>query len=278
MSFSPEWLALREPVDHRSISQPLRAKVAARLAGAAPVSVMDLGCGSGSNLRALADSLGAEQRWTLVDWDDNLLAHARQALSAWGENARDEDGALVLNRGKRRIEILFERIDLARHIEHALERRLDLLTAAAFFDLVSEDWMDGFAKALAARGAPLYTTLTYNGRERWSPPHGADEAMLRAFHAHQHGDKGFGPAAGPGAAEALARALARNGFHVAREASPWIMEGADARLIGELARGAAGAVRETGLVREDDIADWLAARVNAQRCEIGHTDIFATPA
>jgi hypothetical protein len=138
--------------------------------------------------------------------------------------------------------------------------------------------MDGFAKALAARGAPLYTTLTYNGRERWSPPHGADEAMLRAFHVHQHGDKGFGPAAGPDAAEALARALARNGFHVAREASPWIMESADARLIGELARGAAGAVRETGLVREDDVADWLAARVNAQRCEIGHMDIFATPA
>ena len=278
MSFSPEWLALREPVDHRSISQALRAQAGARLANATPVNIMDMGCGSGSNLRALADSLGPHQRWTLVDWDDNLLAHAREALAAWGENAHEDDDALVIHRGDKRIEVMFERMDLARHVEHALDRPLDLLTAAAFFDLVSEDWMDGFAKALAARGAPLYTTLTYNGRERWSPPHAADEAMLEAFHAHQHGDKGFGPAAGPDAADALARALSRNGFHVMREASPWIMDGADARLMGELAKGAAGAVRETGLVREEDVTAWLAARLAAEGCEIGHTDIFATPA
>lgn len=278
MSFSPEWLALREPVDHRSISPDLRARVAARFRGAASVNILDMGCGSGSNLRALADHLGAAQRWTLVDWDDNLLAHARATLSAWADAAHEEDEALVIHRGGRRIEVLFERIDLARHVEHALDRPLDLVTAAAFFDLVSEDWTEVSAAALAARGTPLYTTLTYNGRERWSPPHRGDQAMLEAFHVHQHGDKGFGPAVGPGAADALARSLSRNGFHVAREPSPWIMDARDARLIGELAQGAANAVRETGLVAEAEIADWLAARIAASGCEIGHTDVFATRA
>jgi SAM-dependent methyltransferase len=277
MSFSPQWLALREPVDHRSISAQLRARVAARLAQSDPVNIMDLGCGSGSNLRALADSIAGPQRWTLVDWDETLLAHARSTLGEWGENVEEDNGILVLYRGRKRIEVIFERIDLARHVEHALDRPLDLVTAAAFFDLVSEDWMEGFAAALAARGAPLYTTLSYNGRERWSPPHPADEAMLEAFHAHQHSDKGFGPAAGPRGADALARALSRNGFHVAREPSPWIMDEADAPLIRELAKGAADAVRETGLVREEDIAGWLDARLHARGCEIGHTDIFATP-
>ena len=81
MSFSPEWLALREPVDHRSISQPLRAKVAARLAGAAPVNVMDLGCGSGSNLRALADSLRQFQGVKTKD----LLAARHEKLLSYGK-------------------------------------------------------------------------------------------------------------------------------------------------------------------------------------------------
>lgn len=278
MSFSPEWLALREPVDHRSIDATLRAQVAAHLSGSSPVNVMDMGCGSGSNLRALADHLGAAQRWTLVDWDEKLLAHAREALAAWGEAAYEDDGALVVHRGKKRIEVHFERLDLARHVAHALERPLDLVTAAAFFDLVSDDWMDGFATALAARATPLYTTLTYNGVERWSPAHAADDAMLQAFHAHQHGDKGFGPAAGPGAADALARALARQGYRVKQAPSPWIMDASDARLIGELAQGAANAVRETGLVAQADVDSWLESRLTAGACEIGHADIFAAKA
>lgn len=275
MSFSAEWLALREPVDHRSIDAGLRAQVTAHLEHVSPVRVMDMGCGSGSNLRALADHLGPAQHWTLVDWDENLLAHARAALSAWGENAHDDNGALVINRGERRIEVAFEQADLARHVAHALERPLDLVTAAAFFDLVSEDWMDGFATALAAHATPLYTTLTYNGVERWSPPHATDDAVLQAFHAHQHSDKGFGPAAGPGAADALARSLARQGYRVASAPSHWIMDGADARLMGELAQGAANAVRETKLVSSQDVDAWLGARRNAATCEIGHMDIFA---
>jgi SAM-dependent methyltransferase len=275
MSFSPEWLALREPVDHRSIAAELRARAAAHVSNESPVRVMDLGCGSGSNLRALADRLGKDQHWTLIDWDEALLAHARHALSAWGEKSHEQDGALVIQRGDKHIRVTFERADLARDVAQVLDRRLDLVTAAAFFDLVSEGWMDGFAAALAARATPLYTTLTYNGVERWSPPHETDKSVLQAFHAHQHGDKGLGPAAGPGAADALAHTLARHGFHVACAPSPWIMDRADARLISELAEGAANAVRETGLVSSSDIDAWLAARREASACEIGHMDIFA---
>jgi SAM-dependent methyltransferase len=279
MSFSADWLALREPVDHRSIAADVRDRAVAALAGRESVEIVDLGCGSGSNLRALADHIAAPvQRWTLVDWDEVLLAHARARLAAWGERARDEGDALVIHRGARRIEVRVLQADLARHVEHALERPADLVTAAAFFDLVSEDWMGGFCAALAARRAPLYTTLTYNGHERWSPPHAADADILAAFHAHQHSDKGFGPAAGPRAAAALERALRAVGYGVASAASPWSMDASDRVLMSELARGAASAVRETGRVPEAAIDDWLDARLAASACEIGHEDIFAAPA
>ena len=41
--------------------------------------------------------------------------------------------------------------------------------------------------------------------------------MLEAFHAHQAGDKGFGPAAGPGATAALQAAFEGAGYGVVRE-------------------------------------------------------------
>ena len=79
----------------------------------------------------------------------------------------------------------------------AFEESLDLVTASAFFDLVSEEWIARFCQELAARQLPLYTVLTYDGTETWSPPHDHDAPMLAAFHAHQGRDKGFGWAKRP---------------------------------------------------------------------------------
>ena len=93
MSFSAEWLALREPVDHRSTSAKLRAEVAQAFSQSAPLRIVDMGCGSGSNLRGLAPVLTDNQHWTLVDWDAALLSHARQALSQWADASSEDDGA-----------------------------------------------------------------------------------------------------------------------------------------------------------------------------------------
>jgi hypothetical protein len=281
MSFSAEWLALREPVDHRSVSADLRASVARHFASHAHVHLLDMGCGSGSNLRGLAPVLGASQHWTLVDWDEGLLAHARAALSQWADDAQEGE-TLTLRKAGKTIRVDFRKFDLAQDVERALDLAPDLVTAAAFFDLVSAQWIARFARAMTQRRLPLYTVLTYDGREVWSPPHEADAAMLAAFHQHQGSDKGFGPAAGPAAAQTLAAAFAAEGCDVRRASSPWRMAGgADGALMSELAKGAAQAVRETGAVASARIESWLASRLDAsapaRACEIGHEDVFALP-
>ncbi len=47
MSFSPEWLALREPADHAARSAHLLSQVATRFGDRDAISVVDLGCGAG---------------------------------------------------------------------------------------------------------------------------------------------------------------------------------------------------------------------------------------
>jgi hypothetical protein len=152
---------------------------------------------------------------------------------------------------------------------------VDLLTATAFFDLVSPAWMDGLCEALVARKLPLYAILTYDGREIWSPPHEADASMLAAFHTHQKSDKGFGVAAGPNAAACLAKALVQRGFYSVSGSSPWLLQSGE--LLRQLAQGAAHAVSETRLVPAEDVAAWRKARESATACEIGHMDLFAVP-
>lgn len=278
MSFSPDWLARREPVDHRSRNRDLLARLAKTLAGRDGLAVVDLGCGAGSNLRALAPILPARQDWRLVDYDPALLAAARLRLQDWAEEAREAAEGLVLRAGSRTLSVSFARADLARNLDSALGPEPGLVTAAAFFDLVSTDFIERLAEAVARRGAVFYTALTYDGVETWEPAHEADPAILAAFHAHQRGDKGFGPAAGPEATAALTEAFSRRGYRVSTAPSPWILGSRDEMLLRELATGSAGAVRETGAVPEDVVEGWLAARRRAAGCTIGHLDCLAVPA
>ncbi len=277
MSFSAEWLALREPVDHRSVNRELASAVAARFEGPDHVSIMDLGCGTGSNLRGCHHLFAGSQHWTLVDHDPALLAAARERLAAWADEATSAGEELLLAKGDKRLVVDFRRVDLNHDLDKALDWRPDLVTAAALFDLVSRPWLERFVAGLAARRLPLYTVLTYDGREEWRPSHAADAAVLAAFNAHQTTDKGFGPSAGPDATCVMSQLFEKAGYRVALGDSPWEIGPGDRALAAALTQGIADAARETGRVDEATAAAWLAAKRDAQGL-VGHLDLFARPA
>ena len=278
--FSASWLALREPADHKARDRALMAELGSCFAGRSELKIADLGCGTGSNLRALAPYLPPRQTWRLIDHDPALLAGARKGIASWADRV-DAEGIAEIRLAKegRELAVSFHEADLARDPGAALPDRVDLITAAALFDLVSEAWIARFADALARRRAVFYTALTYNGEEAWSPPHPADAAILAAFNRHQTSDKGFGPSEGPAASDRLSKALQTKGYRVKRADSPWRLDpSAEKALIADLAAGIAEAAVATGDVSKVVAADWLSARASGAACMIGHTDLLAVPA
>ncbi len=273
--FAADWLALREPADLRARNGTVREAATAPFERHGAATVVDLGCGTGANLRALAMHLPAVQHWRLVDDDPTLLAAARAALTHWADRSEQRAEGLVLDKSGKHIDVVFERADLAKSFDDVLASPADLVTAAAFFDLVSQAWIAAFCHALARHALPLYAVLTYDGCEEWSPPHPADAAMRAAFHAHQNRDKGFGPAAGPAAAAIVQAALRSEGYDFVSGPNPWHLDSGDEALIAALAEGAAAAVAETKLVPSADCAAWRQARMAARACTIGHVDLFA---
>jgi hypothetical protein len=273
--FSPEWLALREPADHRARDPGLADRLQAHVADRSRISVVDIGCGTGSNLRGTFAQLPAEQHWTLVDYDPRLLAAARAALSAWADVARGAGDELELVKAGKRLRVAFRQRDLNASLDAALGPAPDLVTAAAFFDLASPEFIARLVHALVDRRAAFYTVLTYNGQQSWTPPHAADRLLLAAFHDHQRRDKGLGASAGPAAPMALSATLQSAAYHVSEGDSPWYLGPADARLIGELASGFGRAVAETGAVDAATLAGWAA--VPRTGAVVGHTDTLALP-
>uniref|UniRef100_UPI004047A6AD class I SAM-dependent methyltransferase n=1 Tax=Polynucleobacter sp. TaxID=2029855 RepID=UPI004047A6AD len=287
--FSSDWLALREPVDHRSRNQGLQVKVLDYLAQAKTVypgllCFTDLGSGTGSNLRALAPHLHSDQHWTLVDYDAGLLHTARDAILAWGDseiissivvpaiNSSAPIKPLSILKQNQKIVVEFKCVDLLNDYQAILNEPADLITSAAFFDLVAESWLIKFCAALSK---PLYTVLTYDGIEKWSPPEEIDEDVLKAFHQHQRTDKGFGSALGPAAAEQLQSLLRAHLFTTISVSSPWILDRQDGDLIEQLAIGTARAAREINVIPSIAVNQWEQSRQQASHCEIGHIDLFA---
>lgn len=287
--FPAEWLALREPVDHRSRNLALQAQVIQFLgqintAASDSICVTDLGSGTGSNLRALAPHFGPKQSWTLVDYDADLLLSARSSFITWADSVVSANEVesksttsglihpLTITKNSKTIAIEFQYADLVHDYHAILEQPADLITAAAFFDLVAESWLSEFCAALTK---PLYTVLTYDGKETWEPPNALDADVLRAFHAHQCTDKGFGAAVGPTGADRLQSLLRAQGFTTICAPSPWAMDQHDRALIEQLAIGTARAVREIGTLPNAAVNQWEHGRRNARQCNIGHIDLFA---
>lgn len=278
--FSTDWLALREHADLRARNASLARLLGDHLARQSPVRVVDVGAGTGANLRATAPHLGPLQSWHLLDHDPELLAAAGSALAAWADEAEIEGSGLFLTRGAQHIHVTVELVDLSAHPEAAVSRAPHLVTASAFFDLASAPWIERFTAAVARAQAVFFTVLTCDGRNDWAPPHATDAAIAAAFRTHQGRDKGFGPAAGDVATDLLLHAFHQHGYETRVEDSPWLLDAGDAadrRLMAALATGTADAAGETGFVPPARLDAWLEDRRQAQQCRIGHADLLAWP-
>jgi len=279
--FSPEWLRLREPADHRSRSAEITSAVARLFADRRNMSIVDLGSGLGSNLRALAPALPCDQSWRLVDHDPHMLDAAREELARWAP-ARGDGDALVLQPGGQRVAVTTHCLDLAHAVDALFEPRPDLVTAAALFDLVSADWIDKLVDAAERHRVPVYAALTYDGDDWGEPAHPLDEAMLEALHVHQHRDKGFGPAAGPDGIAIMRQRFASRRFDVQTARSSWVLDDGDAAMLTMLGDGVIQAVRETGFLGADELREWRHAhmpdgRWRGVRWTVGHVDLLAVP-
>jgi len=263
--FSADWLALREPADARARAPELTKRLAAFCAGRDRVRILDLGGGSGSNLRFLAPRLALAQSWTLVDNDEGLLELAAAAGEALAG-----------------VELRCRRLDLAEGLDDLELSDVDVVTASALMDLVSADWFDRLAAACRAAGCAVFFVLTYDGVMEWRPSDRLDPLIRELFNRHQGEDKGFGPALGPEAPRLMARALIAQGFRVETAPSDWLIEAGDRELHLALLEGFLAASEEIGPARAEELRDWVARRRRLvarpeARLRVGHEDLFAFP-
>jgi hypothetical protein len=255
--FSAEWLTLREPADAGARSRAVTDFVAAWLQThrSTPLRLVDLGSGSGSNVRYLSPRLPETQEWLLVD-DDRALLQIAAALS-----------------GQVRTQLADLRI-----LDTSLFDGRDLVTASALLDLVSEEWLRTLVTGCRdARAAALFA-LNYDGRLTCSPRDEDDQIVRQLVNAHQRRDKGFGPALGPEAGARVAQLLRGAGYDVRSAKSDWDLGARQGELQRQLISGWARAAAEQSPADASRIGRWEIRRLayvtaGTSKLIVGHDDV-----
>ncbi|GHC17342.1 trans-aconitate methyltransferase [Kushneria pakistanensis] len=285
--FSASWLALREAADHRArddqpLSEACRHWLSSR-SHQGTLRLLDLGCGSGNNLRYLAPRLPPRQHWCLIDQDAALLAHAR------GEANPHHAHIAELDCRQRDLS------ELDQALTEDMLAGTDIVTASALLDLVSKAWLETLIKQCASHQCAVWLAMSINGDNALidHDDQNGDAALLemdrqvqQLIRAHQQRDKGFNGALGTHAPEVAATLLENAGYQVTRTSAPWQLdcrEAETALLARALVEGWRDAALEQAPHQRQVLMKWHETRqqhIARGRLGIvvGHTDLLAVPA
>jgi SAM-dependent methyltransferase len=288
--FSDQWLALRAAADSRARADQLVRRL--RIKADEHLNVLDLGCGTGANLRHLAPLLAAagavEQHWTCADHAETLLARLAARTADWaaaqGHRFTADDGSFRIRASDWHCRVQTETIDLAAGLASVPMPTGALMTASALLDLVSAAWLDGLLARCRQAQCRLLFTLSYDGRCALEPAHADDAAVITLVNRHQRGDKGFGPALGPAAASHAKDSCSALGYQAHTADSDWRIGPDEADFQQALVDGWYRAAREAAPESDSALAArltaWREARagwIDAGRSRIivGHRDLAA---
>ncbi len=271
-TFSFDWLKLREDMDHRSRSTAPISVLLKFLGKRETVQILDLGGGTGSNMRYLSKQLGAlNQRWTILDQDQSLLSR-------------------ITNPSPKFVKIIPVQGNIATKGLQLIQRA-DLVTGSALLDLTSEKWLRQLAESATKQDCPVFFALSYTGKISWfsnedrtkrnlNPPD--HQFISNAINRHQQRDKGTGPALGPSAVHRLIEVFQSKNYYTKCWPSHWILDHQHFALKRSLIEGWTKAALEESPSEKPKILSWShscleLAESSGSILEVSHSDLLALP-
>lgn len=281
------WLQLREPADAAARSSHLTRIVVTAIAALRPdvVRVLDLGTGTGANLRYLADHLQSQQSWLLVDKDATLLDRVSDRTTSWassrGCSMTTDAPGFILRSARLSCHVETRQAELLRVGGLDIFTGRHLVTASALLDLMSTEWLGELAAHCRSAGATVLFAMNYNGHSSCYPSEPEDDMIRDLLNQHQRRDRPeAGRAAGPKAIACAARCFLDAGYVVTTALSNWVLGSKQRQLQRRLIDEWVAAAAEAAPTEATRIWNWSTRRhahldTGDSRILVGHVDLAA---
>lgn len=282
--FSEQWLTLREPADHAARSSSLSNELANWSKQHETLNIVELGAGTGSNLRYLMPMLGKNQHWVLIDNDAALLNRLPEILQPWADehdaHLTEKNNELQIDHQNYSASVKIQLLNLALQLDELPMKNANLLTASALLDLTSESWLNQLAGLVVEHHCSCLFALNYDGNIHWQPELDSDDTIKALLNQHQLKNKGFGNALGPEAGNYFASALKQRGRNSEADNSNWIINAQSQALQHAIVDGWAPASLEQDNSQGKLIEHWHGRRreiiLQAQSSlTVGHLDVLS---
>ena len=284
-----QWLAHRFACDAQARHHEIEHKFLAFFEQhQTALKVVDVGSGTGANVRYYFDRIPHTQEWTLIGQSTQLLDEGVNSLSAFAQEndygwQHQSNNTFVLTDAEKTATIKLVSGSIE-HIEQLADLpQADIVTANAVFDLLSFEQFDALVEKLAQHDVCLLATLNYY-ETSFLPFFKEDHRFLRWYHMHMKRPQPMGIAMGPDCSEEMLDLLAQHHMMIEQEGSQWHLKKCDSTMHRYLLHFIEHAIAELSLSPEEkqDFDAWINKKKDLCRQReleiiVDHSDIFAYP-
>ena len=168
-----DYLEAKYQVDSQSINVRVRNTLQRRIESKDRITVLDVGCGTGTTLRRLAEITTSAIDYTGLDSMANNRTAAYEATKLWaigsGYDLESSGDEIVASRRNRTLAYRFATGDLFAPPERIGHTSYDLVTAHALFDMLPLSAAVVALRSQLSPGGLLYSAINYDGRTTLVP-------------------------------------------------------------------------------------------------------------
>ena len=285
--FDTNWLDERFSFDNKARNLNVEKTCFSHLNKKNNLKLIDIGSGSGSSCVYLMKKLPQNQKWTFIELNPNLAKASLIRLEkvALDNNwlAHRSQNMLIIEAPKKTIQIKVINASFL-ELDTLLDlSKVDLVTAAAVFDLLSKKMLQDFLNLLLANKVALLATINYAGMA-FHPAEVADIHFANLYGKHMLRPRDFGQSTGPNCSRVMMNFYQKKGIAAICGASNWLVRPTDKKMHHFLLQYFNDAIPEmlTEEIEQVEFKQWMnkkneLLKSGKLQMEVFHFDIFAKP-
>ncbi len=246
------------------------------------LSILDIGAGTGANCLYFMERLFKNQEWTLIEKDPQLCEACKQRIERFLLDYNFfytyEDNVFRIKIWESRVKIKIINASFFDLKELVDLDQIDVLMAAAVFDVLTLEQFEEVMKPIVASKTALFTSMNYHSM-KCLPEESLDIEFVSAYENHMMREQTIGVAMGPKCSSLIEAFFKQHQIEFIKGSSQWKLDERAQKMHSFLLNFMEGALGEEALVDLKIFNSWLSekralSQSGRLNMEVNHLDYF----